>query len=563
MENLFKLVNQKFYVGHYLPYNQVGETEGIFDDGESSFRLHRASPKQFFDGKHFVYTFEKSVNADEEEFKKNYGNPLCEVTLYRSTFVVEENDDKVSMKTFYIGKHRKVGEVFFRTSSKLNYITYNKKTKIITVGKNNEYLKKRGKGKSNVVRRNSFPVGLTTDSYYSFMNGTQDKEIYSDSIIKGINLFLNKIGADKINELSELPVSLFGCVLDNQGVKKPDNWRCFYDVFPKPTKKEYVKNGLKMIDTYMKIHNISSEKIKKVLHKVQNPCFTSIKNLISAFGRDFILQRPEEELCIVFNSKGNETPFAPIVSNLNNFKKRDLHNCYQIYLFIKKNVDFVSHTFYDHISFFNTISRYEPVRWNSKTLKEFNAEHVLWSDKVDFYTKGKYSRQYSEDFVSYVSRPITTKNNGVFTPVVLQTSEQYVDESINQSNCVRTYQDKAYSLIISLRKENGDRASIEFIPILGKFGMNENQPVHFKRVQTLGRFNYSLDETWHDAIFNLEVRLKTVTLKMWGKPSAQYITGYKSQERGLTFDDNGKLCWDNLHKSDDMDYLAFYDEPEF
>jgi hypothetical protein len=124
---------------------------------------------------------------------------------------------------------------------------------------------------------------------------------------------------------------------------------------------------------------------------------------------------------------------------------------------------------------------------------------------------------------------------------VLQTSEQYVDESVNQSNCVRTYQDKASSLIISLRKENGDRASIEYKPTLGKFGMNENQPVHFKRVQTLGRFNNSLDETWHDAIFDLDVRLKTVTLKMWGKPSAQYITGYKSQEMGLTFDDNGKL----------------------
>jgi hypothetical protein len=50
---------------------------------------------------------------------------------------------------------------------------------------------------------------------------------------------------------------------------------------------------------------------------------------------------------------------------------------------------------------------------------------------------------------------------------------------------------------------------------------------------------------------------------MWGKPSAQYITGYKSQEIGLTFDDSGKLCWDNIHKSDDMDYLAFYDVPEF
>ena len=50
---------------------------------------------------------------------------------------------------------------------------------------------------------------------------------------------------------------------------------------------------------------------------------------------------------------------------------------------------------------------------------------------------------------------------------------------------------------------------------------------------------------------------------MWGNPSAQYITGYKSQEMELKFNENGKLCWDNLHKDEDMDYLAFYDEPEF
>ena len=562
MENLFKLVNQKFYVAHYLPYNEVGETNDDFkEDTESLFRLRKSNPKDHFDGKHFVYTFDKSINGDEEEFKKNYGNPLCEVTLYRSTFVVEENDDKVSLKTFYIGKHRKVGEVFFRVSSKLNYITYNKKTKIITVGKNNEYLKKRGKGKSNVVRRNSFPISLTTDLYYTFMNGVNDSEQYSYELITGVNVFLDKIGAEIIGDsIRELPISLFGCVLDNQGVKKPDNWRGFYEVFPKPVKKDYVKNGLKMVDTYMKIHDVNSEKIKKVLHKIQNPCFTSIKNLISTFGRDFILQRPEEELSLIFNGGENSSPFGPITNYLLNFKKRDLQNCYQIYLLLKKLGKISSHTFYDHIRFFNTLSKFEPVRWNSKTEKEFTAEHVLWSDKVDFYTKGKYSRQYSEDFVNYISRPIVTKNDGVFTPVLLQTSEEYVDESINQSNCVRTYQDNQSSMIISLRKENGDRASIEYKPTLGKFGINENQPVHFKRVQTLGRFNYSLDETWHDAIFDLDVRLKTVTLKRWGNPTVKFITGVMTRDFDMKFDENGKLTWDNLHKDEDMNYLPFYED---
>ncbi len=53
-----------------------------------------------------------------------------------------------------------------------------------------------------------------------------------------------------------------------------------------------------------------------------------------------------------------------------------------------------------------------------------------------------------------------------------------------------------------------------------------DQPIFMTR-----RSSYSLNDTWHDAIFDLDVRLKTVTLKMWGKPSAQFITGYKSHAR--------------------------------
>jgi hypothetical protein len=556
MDNLFKLINEKHYVGYYLPYNSVGEiTDSIFGLKETYHAKHS------FDGKHYVYTFDKSVNGDKEEFEKNYGNLFCEVTVYRSTFVVEENEDKICLKVFYCGKHRKVGEVFFRKSTKLCYITFNKKTNIFTVGRNTEYHKKRGKGKSSVVRRNSFPISLTTDGYYSFMNGLDDPKTYGLEVINGINTFLSKIGAETISEYKKLPMSLFGCLLDKQGIKKPDNWRGYYEIYPKPTKKDYVKNGLKMVDAYMKLHDVSSEKIKKVLHKIQNPCFKSIKNLINIFGKDFILQRPEKELGIIFNTTNDETPFSPEQEFIQSFKKRDLFNCYLIYLLCKKDPDLSVHTFYDHIRFFNTLSRFEPVRWNSKTLKEFNAEHTLWSDKVDFYTKGKYNRFYSKEFVEKLSKPIELKDGRVFEPVVLQKSEEYVDESVNQSNCVRTYQDRPASLIISLRNEQEERASIEYLPSIGKFGINDTQPIHFNRVQTLGKFNQSLDESWDDAIFQLDVRLKTINQNMWGTPTAEFVTGGSKKEYEFLFDDNGRLCWTNTDDSidigDDLPYIDF------
>ena len=557
MDNLFRLINEKHYVGHYLPYNSVGEiADSILVEPFGLKNKYHA--KESFDGKHYVFTFDKSVNNDKEEFEKNYGNPLCDVTVFRSTFVVEENEDKICLKVFYCGKHRKAGEVFFRKSTKLNYITFNKKTNIFTVGKNTEYHKKRGKGKGSVVRRNSFPISLTTDAYHSFMNGLDDAKTYNLEITEGINLFLSKIGAEKVLNYIGLPMSLFGCLLDKQGVKKPDNWRGYYDVYPKPTKKDYKKYGFKMVDAYMKLNDVSSEKIKKVLHKVQNPCFKSIKMLMDIFGRDFILQRPEEELCIVFNTKSDESPFEPVNNYFENFGKRDMSNCYQIYLLSKTDHNLSTHTFYDHVRFFDVISRYEPVKWMSKTLKEFNSEHTIWSDKVDFYTTGRYSRQYSNEFVERVSNPIITSDRITFNPLVLQSSEEYVNESVHQSNCVRTYQNRPSSLIISLRKEDGERASIEYRPSIG---MNENQPVIFKRVQTLGRFNGQLDDTWDDAISILDNRLKRISNEVWGNPVAEFVTGGGRKEYNFIFDKNGQLNWEHLSNSidigDDLPYIDF------
>ena len=197
----------------------------------------------------------------------------------------------------------------------------------------------------------------------------------------------------------------------------------------------------------------------------------------------------------------------------------------------------------------------------SKTLKEFNAEHTIWSDKVDFYTTGRYSRQYSNEFVERVSKPIITSDRTVFNLLVLQSSEEYINESVHQSNCVRTYQNRPSSLIVSLRKEDGERASIEYRPSIGKLGVNDNQPVHFKQVQALGRFNGLLDDTWDDAISILDNRLKSISNEVWGNPVAEFVTGEGRKEYNFIFDDNGVLNWKHLTNSidigDDLPYIDF------
>ena len=67
------------------------------------------------------------------------------------------------------------------------------------------------------------------------------------------------------------------------------------------------------------------------------------------------------------------------------------------------------------------------------------------------------------------------------TPVVLRDSYEYRDESYVQSNCVKSYIEHKDTCIISLRDENDNRITNEFIP-MGKSKKMVN-------IQSRTRFN--------------------------------------------------------------------------
>jgi hypothetical protein len=89
-----------------------------------------------------------------------------------------------------------------------------------------------------------------------------------------------------------------------------------------------------------------------------------------------------------------------------------------------------------------------------------------------------------------------------YFPVILLTSTDYNNESAVQSNCVRTYIDRAASVIISLRKGSNTsdiRASIEYL-----INTDDNEKIKLKRIQTLGKYNYHLDTIWNEPIKMLD-----------------------------------------------------------
>jgi hypothetical protein len=204
------------------------------------------------------------------------------------------------------------------------------------------------------------------------------------------------------------------------------------------------------------------------------------------------------------------TPLTGYVTFFNSLSKSEKLNFFEIYkLYYRKLVNY--HTISDHIRFYTFLKNLEPVKWKSKTHDEFTQEHYNWSEKYNHYTNGDFTRIYNPIFVEKVNEVILTKD-GPYFPEVLITSKRYNNESFFQNNCVKTYIKRINSLLISLRRGEGDleeRASIEYdiVPLVWSNGEFEFK---LNRVQTLGKFNHRLDSSWDDVLVKLDERISVM-----------------------------------------------------
>jgi hypothetical protein len=151
-----------------------------------------------------------------------------------------------------------------------------------------------------------------------------------------------------------------------------------------------------------------------------------------------------------------------------------------------------------------------PVKWTSRTHDEFVQEHYDWSEKYNHYTNGDFTRIYNQEFVDKVNEVILTKD-GPYYPEVLTTSKRYNNESFFQNNCVKTYVKSVGSVLISLRRGEGEteeRASIEIevTPLVWP----DEMYFMLRRVQTLGKRNSKLDNSWDDVLGKLDERIEYI-----------------------------------------------------
>ena len=505
-EELFNYTVKKYQVSEFLDTNPIRPLKKeVEDDFWGTIETSLSS------GRHTSYTpwGDYTFNADydtEEKFVEHYGNPLASLYLNRVIICVTKENNKVSFKIFNYSKTRRVAGKWFKLRTNCKFITFNYKTNALYSGSlDNYHLKRKCRKNIRRVLFNSDPINnmrrYLRESFSSIVD--KDKVDIPTIVNQVISTFVNAIpGTELYADL--LPEQrIYKRYLDAQGTKVPNNWFELMNAYPQPKKKDLVKCEYKYVDALMRVHNLKGDKVKRVLHNLKSfEGVLNFNNACSIFGDKFILNQPDEFVQLLLEHNKQSTFHNNIGKGL--LTKKEFSNFFEIFKLFQKGL--INHNVIeDHFRFYRLLDQMETVKWTSRTHDEFVQEHYDWSEKYNHYTNGDFTRIYNQEFVDKMNEVILTKD-GPYYPEVLTTSKRYNNESSFQSNCVKTYVRRVDSLLISMRRGQGEteeRASIEYRITL----CSQDNIFELERVQTLGKRNDRLDESWDDALIKLDNKI--------------------------------------------------------
>jgi len=517
--NLYKKEFKKFDNIQFRDYNNFDNMLILPDDFDFKFKFKSLKS-----------------NNEEEFFIKNYGNPLCTVRKSYFSFIVEQSGPKISIKYFIGHRERKVGEVFFRLKKSMRFITVNLEKGDVYSGDLLNFNKKKKATKS--LKKNYFLNDPINNLRLYVKNNLVPFDADGNKIFEeGLLVFLRCI--DPTNSSSHLSPSkrLIKFHLDKRNIKYPNNFSIFFNKWiSEDFRKKLKKNDGKVIETIMKIFGFQGKIIRKALHNCKNHNLESLK-AATEFFQDLIYCDYDLILDIL-NMSYSMTKFPKRDSS----SKSEMRRIYCIYKESVQNETISSHTLADHFNMYEQLKNYgENTKWTSDNIKvKFNEEHLEWTNKLDYYKRGIYKRTYSSIIIDSL-KPFRVKEIDYF-PLLLEETHSYSEETNHQSNCVKTYIGRPSSIIISLRKDNGngdDRATVEY------FVKKQNGKISFKRVQSLGKYNSRLTDEWNLPL----AKLDEITSNWIEVPENELLKISKECANGVKFnsdsyfDVDGNLRW--------------------
>jgi len=461
----------------------------------------------------------KKVN--EEVFLNNYGNQRVGIDSNSLTIVIEEIENKISLKVYSTFKNRTVGSTYFRTRKILNFITYNTDSKNLYIGTIN---KKKVKMINKKLKVNCFydhsitqlrlyirrmirdmvygTIGKSDDIYSSLIVNTNHGNEESFEVFKVFfNILSNKTNIELNCDSSDLDKEMFKFYLQDNNFKYPDTYSEFSSIpFPKSKLKKYGN----IVTLIMSELGLKGKKVREILNQLNDVDIVKVYDLYRMLGVDYFNKLNNSVFV------GTETPSylkLDIIKQrnhnfnklLNNFDKRRIVNL------LNDNTRFS--LIMDHLQIIKNLKNYShDFKMKFTDRDSFNAEHYEVAEIYDSYKKGIITRNYGDLFKEKIEDVIMGTNGVDYHPVLLLTTKDFNEESQHQSNCVRTYIEKSNCVIISLREgsPNGDeRATIEY-----RFHRKE-----MVRVQSLGKYNKNLTAMYDTPLEILDSRIKELYRK--------------------------------------------------
>jgi hypothetical protein len=505
--------------------SSVIRTGGSFND------LYSASEK------HPYFIFEERLDG-EEYYNEHFKDPLYSCTKSYITLVIEKNGDKLGMKVFEGVTHRKEGRLWYQTTRNLDYISVNLKTGDVYNGYLYNYQKKRKFTKS--IRRNCFSLE-PLNSFKSKLKNilTKYTEKSYDEVSIFVSEFIFQIDQRQNFEYLSSEERLFRFYLSKRGIKYPNNFKVYVTELRNPEiKKILKKNDNKLVESVMIRNNLSGKKIRHALHHCDKLNLNLYETARTLFGDDWLNQDNGNVILDLLNAP---TSWTHIPNRFKEFvSKEELKKVYILFkqAYIYENLNSI--TFMDHLRLYTELKIFGEVdlKWKSvESTSDFHEEHMDWTDKIQHYRMGDYTRHYPEYMYDMISKPLYSD----FHPILLDTSSKYNEESNYQSNCVKSYIGKPNCLIISLRcgQSLEERATLEYRMTI-KDGV-----VNADRVQSLGKYNQKLEEQWTTVLLKLD----QVVLSCVRDKRFETVKLTKECKNGTIlnsdtyWDENGNLKW--------------------
>jgi len=484
---------------NYCPIEPIDNFDNFFDN--------------FITKKNLKY-FDDYQSFDEADYEKNYGNLMAELHFQRKRIYVEEGEDSISLKSQSYVRYRILSNRYFVVRKQTNFLTFNFKTKLFYLGTFN------GKNKKKIGT--SMKVNPTSNNMYNIIYALKIHETIDAQSY--LYFFLGKIWEKlelknpqnfKTNSAFSF-YSLTKYLI--QGVKLPNEWIKLSGTFV--SIKDLRKNNMNLVDTFMSLLKIKGSKAKKILNEVKCLEFERMVYLYRILGIDRFNKLDvkifEETLKRQLKPEDIDSPsdcYHLTQPHQDNYlfkgleltdKEKD-----RIVLLCENMDNYLFSTLCEHINFKRKLKKLgENVKMKFNSIHEFNAEHEEWSRLIQSYRTGEIERFYGD--IDSLESPIPHQGE-IYYPVLLKTSWDYEKESQHQKNCVRTYVERADSIIFSIRKDSKDgedRITVEY-----QFRSDE-----VLNVQERAKYNYQpsleFSEVANIQLANINLLYKLKTLKL-------------------------------------------------